>query len=180
MPTAESEGCAVTRITLEHDIMSEAGLAYALKAAATPHCTLWISMPCTGGSKFSSLNWGKGNGARLKIFQHIRLFYAMLPRVLQVARACRKAGGVICFEQPGGCYYWDTQVVRDFLDELGLTHVHLHCCQFGLVSTRMGPCEGLPIQKHFCVATNSQNIADRIGFMCPRTHEHARLGGRIR
>jgi hypothetical protein len=143
--TPQSAGCKVIRVTEEHDNLSKEGFQFALDAVSDSLCTLWVSLPCTGGSRLSSLNWGKGESARIKIAGHIKAFFDMLPRVRALALACRERGGVVCFEHPGGCYYWETQVVKQLIDELRLTKVHLHCCQFGLVSTREWPEFGFPI-----------------------------------
>eukprot|EP00959_Pyramimonas_sp_CCMP1952_P326134 6826565-Pyramimonas_sp.AAC.1 len=68
-------------------------------------------MPCTGGSPWQYVNeancFRTGNHRSMRRLRGIRtdsryLFW----NFLEIARAARKAGGVVCIEWPTQCNYW--------------------------------------------------------------------------
>ena len=73
LPTVESRGCRVVRITEADDVTTEEGLAKALHAALLPLCLLWASIPCTGGCPWQRVN-AHIPGVAAKIRRHIELF----------------------------------------------------------------------------------------------------------
>ena len=62
-PTKHSKGCKVIRITKEHDLTTKSGLEFTVKAIkgelkkiSGKRITLWVSIPCTGGSPWQNIN----------------------------------------------------------------------------------------------------------------------------
>ena len=61
------DGCSVTRITEDDDVTTPQGLRKALGAVKQENCTLWVSMPCTGGSPWQHIHANRPGGtARVK------------------------------------------------------------------------------------------------------------------
>ncbi len=175
--TRYSGGCVSTRVSIEHDILTASGREFALLAADHPNLTLWISLECVGGSQFQRLNLYKGGVAASALIKgHRAKFKEMLSVAFEVARVVKHNKGIICFELPGGCSYWNESLLQRFLAEFRLTRVDLDGCMFNLRSRKPNH-EGTFLRKHWCVATNSQHIADELWHRCSGNHEHVRICG---
>ncbi len=83
---------------------------------------------------------------------------------------------MIRFELQVICDDWKGPVWLRFLSEFRLTIVDLDGCMFNLRS-RKSDSEGVPLRKHWRVATNSQHIANELGLRCSKHHEHVRICG---
>ena len=58
----QRDGCTVTRLTLEDDVITNEGLYKAIEAVTSENCLLWASIQCTGGSPWQSINAKKPGG----------------------------------------------------------------------------------------------------------------------
>ena len=77
MPSVDSKGCIVTRLTMREDITTDYGYRYAQSAfnnapRANTIC-LWSAIPCTGGSPWQNLNKRLPRGME-RIQEHWALF----------------------------------------------------------------------------------------------------------
>ena len=73
--TRWTEGCLVTRITLDDDFTSDEGLWKALEAVRQggQNVLVWVSIPCVGGSVLQYAN-AHHPGARRRMQRHYSLF----------------------------------------------------------------------------------------------------------
>ena len=67
----QRDGCTVTRLTLEDDVITNQGLYKAIEAVRSENCLLWASIPCTGGSPWQNINVKKPGGPDKKETQKI-------------------------------------------------------------------------------------------------------------
>ena len=172
--------CEVVRLTIDDDVSSEAGLAKALAAVSDPSIPtlLFVSLPCTGGSPYTRINWHKGPGTREKILQHRADFTVLWGSFETVAEACRKNGGRIALEWPRECTYWRDVRVTAFEKRFGLQHVTLDGCMYGLrsISART---KGQLLTKPWTVSTDCSEL-QRLCRLCNHdriAEPHARTQG---
>ena len=142
MPSAESKGCNVVRLTEREDMTTEYGFKFAQMAVEqTPVDTLsiiWSALPCTGGSPWQNINRRQPGGmARLR--KHWGLFDKLLLKFAKcvdwLAKGPRR--WTICVEWPRSCSYWRKPEVIDFVRKWKLHEVTFHGCALG-VMTRSG------------------------------------------
>jgi hypothetical protein len=95
---------ARVRLTIEHDLTSDEGLAFALAAARTAdeNTLLWGALPCAGGCSWMYINRIKPGGL-LNIEAHLRTFRKVLCNFVIAARIVVSLGGHVAFEWPTGC-----------------------------------------------------------------------------
>eukprot|EP00959_Pyramimonas_sp_CCMP1952_P322137 6740691-Pyramimonas_sp.AAC.1 len=93
---------------------TDEGLRIALNGINTfkgKHITLWGSMPGTGGSPWQYVNEAHyfriGNHRATRRLRGIRTDLRYLfGNFREIARAARKAAGIVCIEWPTQCNYW--------------------------------------------------------------------------
>ena len=96
----ERHGCVVTRLTLDHDMTTPKGLAFAEKAVReNPGSLLWGSLPCTAGCTWNFINEQRPGGRR-RVKRHRALFRKLLKHFMKVARLNLSLNGEIAFEWP--------------------------------------------------------------------------------
>ena len=142
MPSADSKGCSVVRLTEREDMTTEYGFNIAQSAVEqTPTETLiiiWSAFPCTGGSPWQNINKRQPGGmARLK--KHLDLFDKRWKDFVRfvnwLSRGPRR--WTLCMEWPRNCAYWRRPEVVDFDRKRKLNGVTFHGCALG-VMTRGG------------------------------------------
>ena len=170
--------CDVVRLTIDDDMTTEAGVAKAIAAVSQAgiQVLLFGSIPCTGGSPYTRLNWHLGPDTRRKIRAHRALFRKLWLSFEAVAAACVANGGHIAIEWPQSCSYWKVPRVRSFIKRYALQSVSFDGCAYGLVS-QVAATAGRPIRKPWCIASNCEAF-QRLCRACDhRPHEHVRLQG---
>lgn len=165
------DGCIVIRLTLEHDLTTNEGMEFAMKAIKdTPrgmYLHLWGSIPCTAGSPWQHINKHRPNAVE-KMNEHLKTFHKLITNFRVVAREVRERGGDVSFEWPTQCSLWGDHEVVEMLEELSLNQVHLHGCAAGLQDDA-----GVPVKKPWTIATTSPSIVNNLGkFLCPGPDRH--------
>ena len=165
------DGCIVIRLTLEHDLTTDEGMEYAMKAIRdTPrgvYLHLWGSIPCTAGSPWQHINKHHPN-ADQKMKEHLKVFRKLIANFRKAAKEVMERGGDVSFEWPTQCSLWGDSEVIEMLEELSLNQVHLHGCAAGLRDDT-----GVPVKKPWTVATTSKTLLDRLGAnQCPGKELH--------
>ena len=153
------DNCIVVRLTEEHDLTTESGLNHAKQAATDlveggiTDILLWVSIPCTGGSRWQSYN-KKFASARIKIANHIRVFnsiwhsleiltvFIRSKQFPQDNQQVATSGSFVrprfrywvSVEWPSGCAYWKLEKVKKFERENGLSKVRVNGCMVELRS----------------------------------------------
>ena len=165
------DGCIVIRLTLEHDLTTDEGMEYAMKAIRdTPrgvYLHLWGSIPCTAGSPWQHINKHHPN-ANEKTKEHLKVFRKLISNFRTAAREVMERGGDVSFEWLTQCSLWGDSEVIEMLEELSLNQVHLHGCAAGLQDDA-----GVPVKKPWTVATTSPSIVKNLEkFLCPGPDQH--------
>eukprot|EP00959_Pyramimonas_sp_CCMP1952_P283701 5930480-Pyramimonas_sp.AAC.1 len=91
----------------------------------------------------------------------------------EIARAVRRAGGVVCIEWPTQCNYWRDPQVKSFLRELDFVKTALRGCACGLKDA-----EGNFMKKPWTIATTPLVVAEGLERRCGGTREHVEARGR--
>ena len=160
-------GCTVLRCSLKDDVTTNKGLRRALDGVRRPHCLLWASMPCIGGSPWQHINRHKPGGLE-RLDAHIKEWYKIWTAFKAVARECIKYNGHIAVEWPSGCDYWKYHIVIKFFEELQLTKIRFDGCALGLRSDH-----DCPIKKPWSIATNNGHIYRAFSkYSCPGSIKH--------
>ena len=77
-PSRHNEDFNIIEITEREDFRSPAGRLIATQSLRGPHDTLFLSTPCTGGSKWTTINRHKGGEeTNSKIDKHDELFWEL-------------------------------------------------------------------------------------------------------
>ena len=111
-----SEGCDVYRIDQDTDITSPKTQSMAHRALCTHNACAWISVPCTGESKWNQFNWEHRPETREGIQAHIDQFLWFFDIIVKILRGVRRNGyeTLIMMELPTGCAYWNYDCVQRF------------------------------------------------------------------
>ena len=130
----QDDGCLVIRITETEDfttIWCQTLIKFVnlyFQQYSTPVFN-WFSIPCTGGSQWSYLNWAKGSEqTRHKINQHVKLFEQMLESFVEVAPWIRNSGNLMAIEWPLRCRCWSFPQVVSQLQALKLVPIVVDGC----------------------------------------------------
>ena len=144
--------CNVIRLTEEHDMTTDAGLQFALKAINKENHLLWVSIPCIGGLSFQEINRWKCNSSvyEERMEGYKEQFDALWANLVILASVNAANGGKLALEWPTGCKYWTYLEVNQLLKELGCAKVHFHGCTLGLDAGNSDS----PILKPWTISTN--------------------------
>ena len=150
----DGEQCARVRLTIEHDLTTNEGFAFALKEAylADQNTLLWGALPCTAGCTWGRINIKKPGGPA-KMKEHLRVFNQLMAHFVIIARIVTDRGGKIAFEWPAGCTLWSLDIVQKMVTDFKLKLVNFDGCQLDLVSKN-----GNPILKPWTIATSCDTI----------------------
>ncbi len=170
--------CEVVRLTIDDDLTKSDGLNKALAAVSDPdvEVLLFAAMPCTGGSQWQHLNWGRGPATQRKILAHRVVFEKLFRNFAKVAAAFSANGGRIAIEWPRACSYWSLTQVQSFLRKYSLVNYDFDGCMYGLCSTK-GTTHGDPIKKPWRIMSDMKEFS---GIRLRCTHapsEHVRCAG---
>ena len=130
-----SKNREVVCITKEDDFTSDLGLKKALAPLSGQHDAVWLSCPCTGGSKWIDINWGRGIETQNKIRTHWDLFHRIWDSFEVLARQALRVGARVFVEWPRGCYYWKEPRVMHFLNNYNFQFADFDGCMYGLKAT---------------------------------------------
>jgi hypothetical protein len=172
---AAPPNCEVIRLTIDDDLTSTEGLNKAIAAVSDPYAQVLLfgSLPCTGGSQWQNLNWGRGPATQDKIRGHWEIFGMLFANFVKVAAACTANGGRIAIEWPRACSYWSLPVVQDFIRLHALTNYDFDGCMFGLCSAT----DGNPIKKPWRIASDMSEFTDLRRRCTHSPAEHALCAG---
>ena len=170
-------GCEVTRLTIDDDLTTQAGLEKAVEAVshADVPTLLFGALPCTGGSPYQRMNWYRGAKTRKKIRKHWAIFRALWRNFKIVAETCIAQGGQVAIEWPRSCTYWRRPEVKACLIKWGCSPVHFDGCMYGLVS-QQARTQGQPLRKPWTIASTTDAF-QRLRRKCNGAHSHARIEG---
>jgi hypothetical protein len=170
--------CEVVRLTLEDDLTSAEGLKRALAAVSDPsaYVLLFGALPCTGGSQWQNLNWGRGPATQRKIRAHREVFNTLFANFTLVAAACRANGGHIALEWPRACSYWSLDVVRNFASSYALENYDFDGCMYELRSASEST-HGRPIKKPWRIASDMPQFSNLRRRCTHGPNEHAPCAG---
>eukprot|EP00959_Pyramimonas_sp_CCMP1952_P296193 6195869-Pyramimonas_sp.AAC.1 len=90
----------------------------------------------------------------------------------EIARAVRKAGGVVCLEWPAQCNCWRDPQAKGFMRELEFVKSALRGCAYGLQDSK-----GSFMKKPWTIATTSSVVAEGLERRCDGTREHVEARG---
>ena len=117
MPSTESKGCNVVRLTEPEDMTAEyrynVAQSVVLSAPKSAMIFIWAALPCTGGSPWQNINHNlPGSMARIKM--HWRLFESFWEKLVNCVRCLAKGERKwrLCIEMPCSCTYWRLPYVR--------------------------------------------------------------------
>ncbi len=170
--------CDVVRLTIDDDLTTSRGLKTALAAVSDPaaQVLLFAAIPCTGGSQWQHLNWGRGQATQDKIIGHRVIFEKLWRNFVKVAAACTANGGHIAIEWPRSCSYWSHKSVQTFLRKSNLINYDFDGCMYGLCSTK-GHTLGDPIKKPWRIASNMTEFSHLRRRCTHLPSEHVRCAG---
>ena len=170
--------CDVVRLTIDDDLTTSKGLNKALAAVSDPNAQvlLFAAIPCTGGSQWQHLNWGRGLATQSKILEHREIFGKLFRNFVKVAAACDANGGHIAIEWPRACSYWPLKVVQSFVRKHSLINYDFDGCMYGLCSTN-GHTLGDPIKKPWRIASNLADFSNLCRRCTHQPSEHVRCAG---
>ena len=118
---------------------------------------LLYSAPCTGGSGWQKINWTLGDGTRIKIARHWKLFRELWSALVIIAESLIPKGVIILIEWPRGCAYWHDKAVQKFLVKWGFRFAEFDGCMYGLKSGEPKT-YGDPIKKPWRIAFVNCNL----------------------
>ena len=103
-----SKECDVFRVDYDTDITKTKTQQMALQALCTHNACAWISVPCTGESKWNQYNWNNRPDTRAGIQRHIDELLRFFEIIVKILREVRNKGykTLIIMELPTGCAYW--------------------------------------------------------------------------
>ena len=110
MPSVDSRGCTVIRLTMRQDMTIDYGYRYAQSAAnnAPRDNTIfvWFAIPCTGGSPWQNVNKRLPGGME-RIQENWALLQKLWRKLVSVVDWLSQTGSKrrICIEWPKGCDY---------------------------------------------------------------------------
>ena len=115
-PSKHNDDFNIIEITEKDDFRSPAGRLIATNALRGPHDTLFFTAPCTGGSKWTTINRHmNGEKTRAKIDKHVVLFWELWDSFVIVLKHVQKVGARVFMELPRHCLYWrDSRVTSVF------------------------------------------------------------------
>ena len=172
----QDDGCLVIRITEAEDFTSKwcrdviVFTSWYFQTTETPVLN-WFSIPCTGGTQWSYLNWAKGSEqTRHKMNQHVKLFETMWESFTAVAPHIRNSGNLMAIEWPKRCRYWAFPQVVAQIQQYGLVPADVDGCAYGLQNR-----DGRPMRKPWRIYTDCNELAYRLPKQCTCTTTHARV-----
>ena len=177
--TSNNRGCFTIRVTAEHDLTRKTTvdnvvkLVNLIKVMELP-VLLWVSIPCTGGTRLTDLNWALGTDlTRAKIEAHQKLYQSLFHNLRRIY-ACVVGPKVhVAIEWPNSCKYWKFLAVRQFIDRYDLKTNRFDGCMYGLTTTNGAS----PIRKPWRVDTNV-DFGTYLSRKCDGTHEHVQCCGK--
>ena len=99
----ESKGCMVLRVTEADDLTKAATVNYLIaiinrfKKNKIP-TLLWASIPCTGGTRCTNLNWARGiQKTRDLILSHIALYKKRFHGLRRISSKVSGPGDTLCY-----------------------------------------------------------------------------------
>ena len=175
-PTRYTSGCDITRITINIDFTSAAGVKAACDAILGSRSAVWFSIPCIGGCPWQTVNINGGPEAERRIRGYWALFATMFKNALQVMAVAQSVGAVIVIEWPRACRYWHHDRVKRAIQKFGLQIYDFDGCMYGIKSILPGTL-GTPIRKPWRIATNCPIIGEAFSVKCDGTHSHTPCEG---
>ena len=76
--TCASARCDRVRIDKSLDILNEETKRLVVKALCSENTAVWLSLPCTGGSKWNSYNYSRSPSSRESIDEKVELYFRIL------------------------------------------------------------------------------------------------------
>ena len=100
--------CRIIKITEELDARSPKAIELMRLVCKQDgkRVILWSAIPCTGGCTWNFINGMTPEGQN-RINEHVALMVQLLERFVCIAKLVMQNGGIICFEWPGRCTYWN-------------------------------------------------------------------------
>jgi hypothetical protein len=145
----ECKDCSVYCITEHDDFRSENTLNRCI-SLCKPGTLVFLSLPCTGGSRWYNINKHKPGGIK-RHKAHVRLFRQLLSKGVRLIEHALNSACLLILEWPKSCEYWKYPCVTRLMDRYALRTIDFDGCMFGLTSIH----NGLPIKKPWTFATNS-------------------------
>ena len=135
---------------------------------------LWVSIPCTGGTRLTDLNWAIGSDlTREKIEAHRELYRSLVHNLRRIYACVVEPGVHVAIEWPNSCKYLKFLAVRQFIDKYDLKTYRFDGCMYGLTTAN-----GVsPIRKPWRVDTNV-DFGTYLSRKCDGTHEHVHCCGK--
>ena len=136
MPSVDSRGCTVTRLTMREDMTSDVGCKCVQSAVNTAPkgatVLLWSAIPCTGGSPWHNFN-KRLLGGMERIQEHWALFRTLWNTFVNFDHWLSQTGRrwINCTVWQKGCGYWRWKTVRVFA-QVQLAGVCVDGCAIGL------------------------------------------------
>ena len=173
-------GCRVLRITEEHDVTTQAGIAYTCSCIqqSTGPLLIWASMPCTGGSSWQRINWHKSDDTKARIQQHWKTFGMIWEAFVNICKYAKsiRSHVFVAIEWPQSCAYWEWDSIKDFITEYVLHAYIVDACMYDMWSVKAW--EDTRLQKTFRISTNSACIGAHLSRRCDGSHTHMRVEGK--
>ena len=119
-PSRHNEDFNIIEITEREDFRSPAGRLIATQSLRGPHDTLFLSTPCTGGSKWTTINRHKGGEeTNLEIDRHVELFWELWESFVIVLKHAERVRARVFIELPRHCLYWKDRRITSVLEQYG-------------------------------------------------------------
>ena len=162
-PSKHNDDFNIIEFTEKEDFRSPAGRLIATNALRGPHDTLFFTAPCTGGSKWTTLNRHKG-GVEVNA-KNVTLFWELWESFVIVLRHAEKVGARVLMELPRHCLYWVDSRISDVLSKYGFCSADFDGCQYGLTA-KFGKEKGHPICKPWRIATLRSTLPSYLHCVC--------------
>ena len=130
--TCASARCDRVRIDKSLDILNDETKRLVIRALCSENTAVWLSLPCTGGSKRNWYNYWHSPSSREGIDEKVKLYFRCLEICTSILREVRNVGfdPLIIMELPASCLYWTTHTMDMFLEEFGMKTAITHGCAF--------------------------------------------------
>ena len=178
---AHLRGWSISRYTKERDLTSPDVIDALIKEIETcpKEVLLWASLPCTGGSSLTHVNWNRGEATQLKIAEHWRVASLLWDTFVRAADSVREVNGIICLEWPMACWYWSLEPVDSYCQRQLPWMARVDACSLqspmGMVRQKGTP-SPVPL-KPFRIQCSHRTFASRISSRCPGHSSHPHLTG---
>ena len=166
-----------TRITEQDDFGSHLGKNCAKLRLEKPGDVLWVSTPCTGGSRWQRYHKKRARPiTQARIAQHKKLHDYLWAAAKEVIRHALSRGCTVFIEWPDTCEYWRDTDIAPFVQKHLPAVSCVSACMVGLRSIG-AKTEGELIGKGWRIVCNSVPIARTLSLTCNSSHTHVRLEG---